>query len=170
MRLPLFALRFAAGTATLLWIHLWKWSYPRSSPVINELAARELDLLGKISSLSKLARICIDLPGIARSQQLAESSPSTRTSGHVEGELPPVEPEWKGRLREWLIWTVLASWLVMATSIVTSFVQMGNFLLDYSPNAGEPEIISPYSRVVAIALLVQIVSVSTGLTALRIRR
>lgn len=164
MSLFKFLLRFSAGVLALLWVHIWKWAYPNSAAVVEELARKEVDLVAGGSSVWKLLRLSIDLPGIARSQQIAEMSPATRTAG----AMPPDEPRWRGSLRESLIWSVVIGWLVIAVSIVTSFVQTGNFLFEYSPDSGRPENVTPYFKVAILALFAQIGSIVSGLTFLRL--
>ena len=166
MSLFKFLVRFGAGVVTLLWVHVWKWSYPQSAAVVEELARKEIDLVEHGSPVWKLLRLSIDVPGIARSQQAAENSAATRTSGQI----PPSEPRWRGTTREILIWIVIAGWLAMTTSIFVSFVQTGNFLFEYSPESGRPEIVTPYFKVVALALLAQIVSVGSGLAVLKLSK
>ncbi|MCH7983524.1 MAG: hypothetical protein IIC28_06100 [Chloroflexi bacterium] len=171
MSLFKFLVRFGAGVVTLLWVHVWKWSYPQSAAVVEELARKEIDLVEHGSPVWKLLRLSIDLPGIARSQQTAENSAATRTSGQI----PPSEPrqsekKWRGATREFLIWIVIAGWLAMTTSIFVSFVQTGNFLFEYAPDSGRPEIVTPYFKIVALALLAQIVSVGSGLAVLRLAK
>jgi hypothetical protein len=166
-----FLVRFSAGVATLLWVHIWKWAYPQSAIVVEEFARTEIDLVEQGSSIWKLIRLCLDLPGIARSQQIAENSPATRTTGQVSSTEPgPNERKWRGTTRELLIWIVVAGWLAMATSIFMSFVQTGNFLFEYGPESGRPEIVTPYFKVVALALLGQIVSVTSGLAVLKLAK
>ena len=80
MNLFTFLIRFGTGVAALLWVHVWKWAYPQSAAVVEELARKEIDLMEHGSSVWKLLRLSIDLPGIARSQQIAEDSAATRTS------------------------------------------------------------------------------------------
>ena len=58
----------------------------------------------------------------------------------------------------------------MTTSIFVSFVQTGNFLFEYAPDSGRPEIVTPYFKIVALALLAQIVSVGSGLAVLRLAK
>jgi hypothetical protein len=166
MKLLKFTVKFSIAIATLLWLHLWKWCYPQSTHVLNELANREVHLIDRISSPSRLIWLCINMPSIARSQQIAESSATTQTKG-IE---IAVEPRWRGSLREWLIWTVAIGWIVMAVSIVTSFAQTGNFLSEYGPESGRPELVTPYFKVVALALLAQLASVTSGLALLRIAK
>ena len=166
MKLLNFLIGFWAKIVTLLWVHVWKWCYPQSARVIDELARKEIDLLKRGSTARRLIRLWIDLPGIARSQQIAEMSPMTRTIGAT----PPAEPHWRGLLREWLIWSVAIGWLVIAMSIVTSFAQTGNFLFEYGPDSGRPEIVTPYFKVVALALFAQIILIVSGLTFLRLKK
>ncbi len=166
MKLLKFSVKFGIAIIALLWLHLWKWCYPQSGAVLNELAFKEIQLIDRISPASRLIWLCVKLPSIARSQQIAESAQATQTRG-VE---IAVDPRWKGTLKEWLIWTVLTGWVVMAISIVTSLAQTGNFLFEYGPDSGRPEIVTPYFKVVALALMVQIASVVSGLAVLRIVR
>ena len=72
MSLFTFLIRFSTGVVTLLWVHVWKWAYPQSAAVVEELARKEIDLVEHGSSVWKLLRLSIDLPGIARSQQTIE--------------------------------------------------------------------------------------------------
>ena len=166
MNLAKFLIRFSTGVVTLLWVHVWKWAYPQSAEVVEELARKEIDLVERGSPVWKLLRLCIDIPGIARSQQIAENSAATRTSG----QLPPSEPRWRGTIRELLIWIVIGAWLVVTASIFMSFAQTGNFLFEYGPESGRPEIVTPYFKVVAVALFAQIVSVGSGLAVLKLAK
>ena len=171
MSLFRFLLRFSVGVVALLWAHVWKWAYPSSTAVVEELARKEIDLAGRGSSVWRLIRLSIELPGIARSQQVAESSDATRTSGHNSAAKSAAhEKAWKGAMREILIWIVIGSWFAMGTSIFMSFVQTGDFLFEYGPDSGRPEIVTPYFKVVALALLTQIASVGSGLTVLKLSR
>ena len=164
MMLLSFMSRFTAGVVILIWVHVWRWCYPQSSIVIDEIARGEIDLLRHRSSVRRLIGMCIALPGLARPQQVAKTSPATRTAGMA----PATEPRWKGSLREALVWAVLAGWAVMAVPIITSIAQTGDFLFEYGPDSGRPEIVTPYFKAVALAALAQIVSVVTGLTFLRL--
>ena len=171
MNLFTFLIRFGTGVAALLWVHVWKWAYPQSAAVVEELARKEIDLLEHGSSVWKLLRLSIDLPGIARSQQIAEDSAATRTSHPAS---PPtsiaIETKWRGTTRELLIWVVIGGWFAMATSMFMSFVQTGNFLFEYGPESGRPEIVTPYFKVVALAVLAQIASLGSGLAFLKLTK
>ena len=166
MSLFKFLIRFSTAVATLLWVHVWKWAYPQSAPVVEELARKEIDLVEHGSPVWKLLRLSMDLPGMARWQQTAENSAATRTTGQI----PPSEPRWRGTTRELLIWIVIGGWLAITTSIFMSFVQTGNFLFEYAPDSGRPEIVTPYLKVVAVALFAQIVSVGSGLAILKLAK
>jgi len=166
MNLLNFLIKFSMATFALLWMHLWKWCYPNSSDVINELARSEIHIADRLVPFPKLLDFCFRLPSIARSQQITESLPATQTRGAVV----VIESRWKGNLREWLIWTVITGWIVMAISITTSFVQTGHFLFEYGPDSGRPELVTPYFKVVALALMAQFASVGSGLAVLRIRK
>ena len=169
MSLFKFLLRFNAGVLTLLWVHVWKWAYPHSAEVVEELARKEIDLVAHGSPVWKLFNLSIDLPGLARSQQVAESSAATRTSGQTSASEPQHrEKAWRGTTRELLIWIIIGGWLAMTTSIFMSFVQTGNFLFEYGPESGRPEVVTPYFKVVALALLAQIASVGSGLAVLKL--
>ncbi len=69
-----------------------------------------------------------------------------------------------------LIWVVIGGWFAMATSIFMSFVQTGNFLFEYGPESGRPEIVTPYFKVVALAVLAQIASLGSGLAFLKLTK
>ena len=163
MRLLIFSLQFTLTAFTLLWTNLWKWCYPHSVHVVDELTVNEVRITGQLSSLRKLVALCVSLPAIARSQQMAESAAATQTKG---AEVIS-EKRWKGALREWLIWTVVGGWIVMAMSITTSFAVAGNFLFEYGPDSGRPEIVTPYLLLVALALMAQISSMASGLLVIR---
>ena len=51
-----------------------------------------------------------------------------------------------------------------------SFVQTGNFLFEYGPESGRPEIVTPYFKVVALAVLTQIASLGSGLAFLKLTK
>jgi hypothetical protein len=142
--------------------------YPQSTTVINELVRNEIDLVSNRSVTHRLVALVVDLPRIARSQHSAEASPTTRTAGD---NLPiSAEPQWRGSLRESLIWMVVAGWLLIVVSISMSFIQTGNFLFEYSPESGRPEIVTPYFKLVALSLMIQFLAIGSGLIALRVRR
>lgn len=86
------------------------------------------------------------------------------------GKNPASRPRWRRLLKKWLVLTVIIGWTVIATSIFMSFVQTGNFLFEYGPESGRPEIVTPYFKVVALALLAQIVSVGSGLAVLKLSK
>ena len=161
-----FSLRFTLTAFTILWVNLWKWCYPHSVHAIDELTVNEVHITGKLSSLKKLLSLCISLPAIARSQQFAESAAATQT----KGSSVIAEKRWKGNLREWLIWTVIGGWNVMAMSIVASLAVTGDFLFEYGPDSGRPEIVTPYFRLVALVLMAQISSLATGLLVIRLSK
>lgn len=163
MRLVNFSLKFALTAFTLLWVHLWKWCYPHSVQVVDELTVNEVRVAGQLSSIKNLLALCISLPAIARAQQIAESVEETQTKGSIL----VAERRWKGTLREWLIWNVIIGWIVMAMSIATSIAVTGDFLFEYGPDSGRPEIVTPYFKVVALALMAQIGSITSGLLVIR---
>ena len=163
MKLINFSLKFALTAFTLLWVNLWKWCYPQSAHVVDELTVNEVRVAGQLSSLKRLLSLCISLPALARSQQIAESAEATQTKGAAV----IVEKRWKGALREWLVWTVIGSWILMAMSIIASLAMTGNFLFEYGPDLGRPEIVTPYFKLVALALMAQISSVASGLLVIR---
>jgi len=165
MNLFLFSLNFTATIFALLWVKLWKCCYPGSADVINELAKNEIQTIERLSPTVRLLGLCLRLPSIARSQQIAESTLATQTRGSKQF----VEAGWKGSVRELLIWSVVIGWGVMATSIVLSIAQTGNFLFEYGPESGRPEIVTPYFKVVALALGAQITVIGSGLSILRIK-
>jgi hypothetical protein len=77
---------------------------------------------------------------------------------------------WIDLLGIWPVRIVIAGWVVMAISITISFVQTGNFLFEYGPDSGRPEIVTPYFKVVALALMAQIASIGAGFAVLRIKQ
>lgn len=83
---------------------------------------------------------------------------------------PNSAPRWKRPLRKWLVLIVITGWAIMATSIIMSFIQTGNFLFEYGPDSGRPEIVTPYFKVVALALMAQVVLVGSGLVVLHLRK
>ena len=76
----------------------------------------------------------------------------------------------KNLLKLWPVRIIVLGWLVMAISIAMSIAQTGNFLFEYGPNSGRPEIITPYFKVVAISLLVQIIVVASSLVLIRLQK
>ena len=77
---------------------------------------------------------------------------------------------WVNLLGVWPVRVIIVGWIVIAVSITTSFAQTGNFLFEYGPDSGRPEIVTPYFKVVALALLAQIVAVGSGQLVLRIKK
>lgn len=69
-----------------------------------------------------------------------------------------------------MVLIVITGWAIMATSIIMSFIQTGNFLFEYGPDSGRPEIVTPYFKVVALALMAQVVLVGSGLVVLHLRK
>jgi hypothetical protein len=61
-----------------------------------------------------------------------------------------------GLLKLWPVRFLIIGWFVMAVSITMSVLQTGNFLFEYGPDSGRPEIVTPYFKVVATALFAQI--------------
>ncbi len=86
------------------------------------------------------------------------------------GARPNTAPCWKRTLKKWLVLIVITGWTVVATSIIMSFIQTGNFLFEYGPDSGRPEIVTPYFKVVALAFMAQVVLVGSGLVVLRLRK
>jgi hypothetical protein len=168
MKLLTFTLRFTFGVLALLWVHLWKWCYPQASNVIDELVRNDTDLPGNGTSSRRWITLALNLPSIARAQHSAETSPSTKTTGTDSSSI--VESRWKGSLRESIIWTVAAGWLLIGVTITMSFAQTGDFLFEYGPHSGREEVVTPYFKLVAISMSIQLTTIGTGLLALRIPR
>jgi hypothetical protein len=66
-------------------------------------------------------------------------------------------------LKLWPVRVLVVGWFVILVSIAMSMVQTGNFLFEYGPDSGRPEIVTPYFKVVAATLFVQIGLISTWL-------
>ena len=65
---------------------------------------------------------------------------------------------------------VIGGWFAMATSIFMSFVQTGNFLFEHRPESGRSEIVTPYFKMVALAVLAQIASLGSALAFLKLTK
>jgi len=94
-----------------------------------------------------VALFALGTPLFARQQARAESLATTRTAG-VAGASS--EGRWSGRLREALLWVVLAGWVVPFLLYLHSDLTTGTFAPDYAPTPGAPEVISVQFRLAAL--------------------
>jgi hypothetical protein len=72
-------------------------------------------------------------------------------------------------LKLWPVRVVLVGWIVIVGSIAVSYAQTGNFLFEYGPDSGRPEIVTPYFKVVAISFFAQFIVIGAGLVLLRLK-
>ncbi len=138
-------------------------------------------------------RFAFELPLMARSQHYAERSSSTRTGrtgqtghfGQLDSSTPVTfranlhlnsqnrwvsEPGWRTGLRESVVWSTLASWLVTWGSIGASVIFTGDFLFESHATPDAPGYVTPYFKVAAAALVLPIGWIAGGLATLGVTR
>lgn len=158
----------------LIWAWLWGWTYPLARPSIAEVRASAESNRFTVKNLVDSVRFALELPLMARAQQYAEHSTPTRTStpekqdkaGSVHSDRWLSEPAWRGRLRETLVWSTMASGLITWGSITVSIIFTGNFLFESHATPESPGYVSPYFQVAALVLSIQMTWIGAGLAVL----
>ncbi len=150
----------AMWAATVMWALVWTWVYPLARLTLHETLVAEQRATSPLARSLQLLMLCVRLPGLARSQDTEERHHATRTRG---GDAWPVEPRWRGRLRESIVWLTVAGWTTASGAVVTSVIATGNFLFESHASPEAPGIVSNYFRVAAVSGMLP---VAIGISAL----
>ena len=164
-----------------LWAWLWGWTYPLARPSISEVGAASGTNRFEFGNVVSTLRFMLELPLMARAQDHAERSAATRTTYEEpvvdERASRPLsvqrwltEPAWRSTLREAIIWSTAASWLVTWGSIGPSFIFTGDFLFESHATPDAVGYVTPYFKVAALALVLPASWLSTGIGLLGLTR
>lgn len=164
-----------------LWSWLWGWTYPLARPSIAEVRAASGTDRFEFGNVVSTLRFMLELPLMARAQHYAERSTETRTvydepAVGVRASRPLsvhrwlTEPAWRSTLREAVIWSTAASWLVTWGSIGASFIFTGDFLFESHATPDAVGNVTPYFKVAALALVLPASWISTGIGLLGLTR
>lgn len=164
-----------------IWTWLWSWTYPLARPSIAEARLASAANGWSIAGLIESVRFTLHLPLMARAQHYAERSALTgSTTPETAGALAwkhashmrlwRSEKLWRMRLREAMVWSTLASWLVTWASIGASVIFTGNFLFEVHETPDAAGYVSNYFKVAALTFVLSFALVTTGLTALGVTR
>ncbi len=124
-------LRRGVETAARGWVLVWTWTHPAAGPTLGEALEAELAAVRGWRLAPRLALFALGTPLFARRQAQAESLAATRTAGVAAAS---TEGRWRGRLREALVWAVLAGWVAAFALFVHSELTTGTFGPDYAPD------------------------------------
>ena len=135
------------------WVLVWAWAHPAAAAALREALAAELAAARGWRVAPRLALFALGTPLFARRQARAESLAATRTAGAAAsaGAGSSAEGRWRGRLREALLWAVLAGWVAAFALFLQSELTTGKFAPDYAPAPGAPEVISVQFHLAALA-------------------
>jgi len=143
--------RWGVAAAVRGWVLLWAWAHPAAGAALLEAFAAELAAARGWRALPRLALFALGTPLFARRQARAESQAATRTAGPDGTGAASIEGRWCGRLREALLWVVLAGWVLAFALYLHSDLTTGKFAPDYAPTPGAPEVISVQFHLAALA-------------------
>lgn len=171
-------LPFRPGLA--LWAWLWGWTYPLARPAIAEVCAASGTNRLEFGNIVSTLRFMLELPLMARAQHYAERSASTRTmydEASTNNSMRPLsaqrwlaEPAWRTTLREAIVWSTAASWLITWGSIGASFIFTGNFLFETHATSDDVGYVTPYFKVTALALVLPMGWMAAGIAVLGVTR
>lgn len=160
-----------------IWTWLWAWTYPLSLPSITEARTGSRADTSFRASLIESIQFALHLPIMARSQHYAERSAKTSTA---DPATPSVaiwnhishmqrwrsEQAWRMRLREVIVWSTTASWLVTWGSIGASFIFTGDFLFEVHESPDAPGYVTNYFKVAALTFVLPFAVATVGLAVL----
>ena len=155
------------GTAARLWAAVWSWCYPAAGEALRESLRAARGQRGAASQVLHLALWSASAPSLARSQGAAERNPATRTA---DSPPLPAEPSWRGHAREALVWLTMLGAATAAAAVVASLIATGGFVFESSAAPGQPEAVSAYFTVAAVALTAPVLPGLAGVLLLRPRR
>ena len=144
--------RWGVAAAVRGWVLVWAWAHPAAAALREALAA-ELAAARGWRVAPRLALFALGTPLFVRRQARAKWLAATRTAGGAApaGAGSSAEGRWRGRLREALLWAVLAGWVAAFALFLQSELTTGKFAPDYAPAPGAPEVISVQFRLAALA-------------------
>ena len=139
---------WAVSLVVRVWALLWAWAHPSAAAALEEALEAEQASARGWPLVPRLALFALSIPLFARRQAAAEARAATRTAG---GASPASEGRWRPRLREALLWAVVAGWVLAFALYLHSDITTGKFAPDYAPAPGEPEVISVQFHLAALA-------------------
>ncbi len=165
----------------LVWTRVWTWTYPLATPAVDELRSGVRTDHKNWATFIEFISLFFHLPFMARSQHYAERSGATGSA--IETGEDPVsesyasyltrwraETLWHTRLRELIVWSTLASWLISYGAIGASVVFTGDFLFETHETPEAAGYVSNYFKVAALSFVAPFAWILAGLGTLRASR